>query len=91
MDDEVNRIVSEAEYVLAIVGDVGTGKFSLVSPSLAGIEDFLGVVAIVKGRLDCAFMCGIPQPMLDAIRREFYGRIEAGFRLLERVQNMPVN
>jgi hypothetical protein len=63
-----------------------------VHPSKAGpIENVLGVAAVVKGRLDAAFLVGVPEPMLDRIRDEFNRRIEAGFRMVERVMNMPAN
>lgn len=91
-DNDVGRVIAEAEFVLAIVGDVTTGEFKLVHPSKAApIESLLGVVAIVKGQHDAAFLCGVPEPMLDRIRDEFNRRIEAGFRMVERVMNMPMN
>jgi hypothetical protein len=91
IDDEIQQVISEADKgaIAAIIGDVGTGKFSLMPLSLAPIENFLGVVAIVKGRPDCAFTCGLPDPMLAAIRQEFYRCIEAGLRILERAGSMP--
>jgi hypothetical protein len=91
IDDEIQRVISEAESVAAIIGDVGTGKFSLVPLSLAPVEGFLGVVGFVKGRPDCAFTCGLPEPMLEAIRQEFYRLIEVGLRIVERAGSMPAN
>jgi hypothetical protein len=93
IDDEIQRVISEAEGggVVAIVGDVSTGEFRLLPLSLAPVEGLLGVVGVVKGRLDAAFMCGIPQPMLDAIRQESHRLIDVGLRMLERAGSMPAN
>jgi hypothetical protein len=37
IDDEIHRVISEADQgcVMAIIGDVGTGKFSLMPLPLA--------------------------------------------------------
>jgi|ERR1700683_4291951 len=93
IDDEIQRVISEADpgSIAAIIGDVGTGTFSLVPLSLAPVEGFLGVVGFVKGRPDCAFTCGLPDPMLAAIRQEFHRLVEVGLRVLERAGNMPAN
>jgi hypothetical protein len=93
IDAEIRRVISEADEgaIAAIVGDASTGEFSLMPLSLAPVEGFLGVVGFVKGRPDCAFTCGLPDPMLAAIRQEFYRCIEVGLRILERAGSMPAN
>jgi|HubBroStandDraft_4_1064222.scaffolds.fasta_scaffold93341_2 hypothetical protein len=93
IDDEIQRVISEADEgsIAAIVGDVGTGSFALMPLSLAPVEGFLGVLGFVKGRPDCAFTCGLPEPMLDAIRQEFYRLVQVGLRILEQTESMPVN
>ncbi|MGA7889694.1 MAG: hypothetical protein WB993_09425 [Candidatus Sulfotelmatobacter sp.] len=92
-DNDINRVIAEADDgdVVAIIGDVDTGKFSLLPLSHAPVEGLLGVVGVVKGRLDAAFTCGIPEPMLEAIRQESYRLIKVGLRILERAGSMPVN
>jgi hypothetical protein len=89
--DRYQQIIADAEYAFAIVGDANTGEFSLVDPSLAGIEDFLGVVAIVQGRPRSAFVKDIPDQMIDAIAQEMSRRMEAAIVELERVLDMPAN
>jgi hypothetical protein len=89
--DRYQQIIADAEYAFAIVGDANTGEFSLVDPSLAGIEDFLGVVAIVQGRPRSAFAKDIPDQMIDAIAQEMSRRMEAAIVELERVFDMPAN
>jgi hypothetical protein len=89
--DRYQQIIADAEYAFAIVGDANTGEFSLVDPSLAGIEDFLGVVAIVQGRPRSAFAKDIPDQMIDAIAQEMSRRMEAAIVELERVLDMPAN
>jgi hypothetical protein len=91
MDSKFQQIISEAQYVLAVVGDASTGKFSLVDPSLAGIEDFLGVVGIVQGRPRSAFAEEIPPQMVEAIAQEVCRRMEAALCELERVFSLPAN
>jgi hypothetical protein len=91
MDGRFRQILSDAEYALAVVGDASTGEFSLVDPSLASIEDFLGVVGIVQGRPRSAFVDELPQQMLDGIRKEFCGRIETALCELERIFFKPAN
>jgi hypothetical protein len=89
--DRFAKIIADAQYALAVVGDANTGKFSLVNPALAGIEDFLGVVAIVEGRPRSAWVDGLPDKMVDAIAAEFCRRLEAGLCELERVFFKPAN
>jgi hypothetical protein len=89
--DRYQQIIADAEYAFAIVGDVSTGEFSLVDPRLAGIEDFLGVVAIVQGRPRSAFAKDIPDQMIDAIAQEMSRRMEAAIVELERVFDIPAN
>jgi hypothetical protein len=89
--DRYQQIIADAEYAFAIVGDANTGEFSLVDPSLAGIEDFLGVVAIVQGRPRSAFAKDIPDQMIDAIAQEMSRRMEAAIVELERVFDIPAN
>jgi hypothetical protein len=91
MLDKFQQIISEAEYALAIIGDVDTGEFSLVDPSLAGIEDFLGVVAIVQGRPRSAFAKVPPPQIIDAIAHEMCRRMEVAIIEIERVLDMPAN
>ena len=91
MADKFAELISSAQYCVAIVGEASTGKFSLMDPSLAPIEGFLGVVGIVQGRTRSAFVEELPQPMLDAIRKEFCGRIEAGIVELAKIFLAPAN
>jgi|HubBroStandDraft_3_1064219.scaffolds.fasta_scaffold131205_3 hypothetical protein len=89
--DRFAKILSGAQYALAIIGDASTGEFLLVDPALAPIDGFLGIVAITQGRPRCEFVGELPRPMLDAIREEFCRRFEAAIVELERVFDMPAN
>lgn len=91
MLDKFADIIADAQCAFVVVGDVSTGKFSLVPPSLAGVEDLLGVVAIVEGRQRSAWVDGLPDSMIDSIAAEFCRRLEAGICELERIFFAPVN
>jgi hypothetical protein len=94
VESRFQEIVSSAQYALAIVGDASTGEFSLVPPLPAAMRDpdFLGVVAIVKGRPRSAFAKDLPDQMIDAIAQDMGRRIEVALCELERVVfQMPAN
>jgi hypothetical protein len=91
VEDKFSKVLAEAQCAFVVVGDANTGKFSLVPPSLAGVENFLGVVAIVQGRPQSAWVDGLPDPMIDAIAAEFCRLFEAGICELEQVFFKPAN
>ena len=101
MESKFRQIVADSVYSVAVMGNVSTGEFELVTmqplakdaalPANTQTMTFLGVIGIVQGRPRTAFAELLKQDMSDAIVQAFCRRIEAGICEIERVCKLPAN
>jgi hypothetical protein len=97
MPDKFQKIVEDAVYSVAVMGNVTTGAFELIDMQTQAKDavlrqsakdaTFLGVVGIVHGHPRCAFAELLSQGMYDAITNAFCQRIEAGVIYLEQLMS----